>query len=162
MKKSLLIALIMVMLLAACAPVAPAPAAIQPTVETQASAPTAVPTQAPQPTQAPTEAPTPTQAASPTLTTNSWQWVGYAVEQFKLDQPGNYLVTFQEDGTVAIKADCNNVGGSYTADDSGLEIKLGPMTTAACPPISPAASSSSSCWAVQPSTSSLTASSSST
>ena len=136
MKKSLLIALIMVMLLAACAPVAPAPAAIQPTVETQASAPTAVPTQAPQPTQAPTEAPTPTQAASPTLTTNSWQWVGFTspVEQFKLDQPGNYLVTFQEDGTVAIKADCNNVGGSYTADDSSLEIKLGPMTTAACPP----------------------------
>ena len=141
MKKSLLIALIMVMLLAACAPVAPAPApaAIQPTVETQAPAPTAVPTQAAQPTQAPTDAPAPvpTQAsASPTLTTNPWQWVGFTspVEQFKLDQPGNYLVTFQEDGTVAIKADCNNAGGSYTADDSSLEIKLGPMTTAACPP----------------------------
>jgi len=138
-KKTLLIALIMVMLLAACAPVAPAPApaAIQPTVETQAPAPTAVPTQAAQPTQAPTEAPAPvpTQAASPTLTTNPWQWVGFTspVEQFKLDQPGNYLVTFQEDGTVAIKADCNNAGGTYTADDSSLMVKIGPTTMAACP-----------------------------
>ena len=48
------------------------------------------------------------------LTTNPWQWVGFTspVEQFKLDQPGNYLVTFQEDGTVAIKADCNNAAAA--------------------------------------------------
>jgi D-alanyl-D-alanine carboxypeptidase len=139
LKTSLLIALTMVLFLAACAPVAPAPApaAIQPTVETQLPAPTVVPTQAAQPTPAPTEAPAPvlTQAASPSLTTNPWQWVGFTspVEQFKLDQPENYLVAFQEDGTVAVKADCNDAGGSYTADDSSLTIKVGPTTMAACP-----------------------------
>jgi len=129
----------MVLFLAACAPVTPAPppAAIQPTAEIKAPAPTVVPAQAAQPTPVPTKAPAPvpTQAASPTLTTNPWQWVGFTspVEQFKLDQPENYLVTFQEDGTVAIKADCNNASGTYTADGSSLATKVGPTTMAACP-----------------------------
>jgi D-alanyl-D-alanine carboxypeptidase len=138
LKTSLLITLIMALFLAACAPVAPAPAAVQPTVETQGPAPTAVPTQAAQPTPAPTEAPAPapTQAsAAPALTANPWQWAGFTspTEQFKLDQPGNYLVTFQSDGTVAIKADCNNASGTYTADASSLTIQVGPATMAACP-----------------------------
>jgi D-alanyl-D-alanine carboxypeptidase len=137
MKKSLLITLIVVWFLAACAPVAPAPtpAAIQSTVETPAQAPTVVPTQASQPTAAPTEAPAPTQAASLTLTDNAWQWVAFTspVDQFKVEQPESYQLTFQDDGTVAIKADCNNAGGTYTADDSSLTIEVGPMTMAACP-----------------------------
>ena len=138
MKTSLLITLTMVLLLAACATAAPAPtpAAIQPVVETQAPAPTLVPTQAVQPTAAPTEAPAPTQAASLSLTDNAWQWVAFTspVDQFKVEQPESYQLTFQDDGTVAIKADCNNASGTYTADDSSLTIEVGPMTLAACPP----------------------------
>jgi heat shock protein HslJ len=37
------------------------------------------------------------------------------------------------DGTVAIQADCNRVGGTYTLDGSGIAIELGPSTMAACP-----------------------------
>jgi D-alanyl-D-alanine carboxypeptidase len=136
LKKSLLITLIMVLFLAACAPGTPAPAAVQPTVETPAPAPTVAPTQAARPTQAPTGAPAPAQAsAAPALTANPWQWVGFTspAEQFKLDQPQNYLVTFQNDGTVAIKADCNNASGAYTADAGSMTIKVGPATMAACP-----------------------------
>ncbi len=130
MKTSLLITLISVLFLAACAPAAPAPTpgAVQPAVDTQAPTPTVIPTRA---AEAPAQA-----SASPALTANPWQWVGFTspAEQFKLDQPQTYLVTFQNDGTVAIKADCNNAGGAYTADASNLTIKVGPATLAACPP----------------------------
>ena len=42
------------------------------------------------------------------------------------------------DGTVAVKADCNQVSGTYTLNGSGLVITLGPSTVAACPPDSQA------------------------
>ncbi len=96
----------------------------------------------PAPTVAPTEAPTapaPTPAGAPAaaaLTANPWQWTSFtgAAEQFKLEQPASYLLTFQDDGTAAIVADCNNAFADYTADAGALTIKPGPMTLAACPP----------------------------
>jgi D-alanyl-D-alanine carboxypeptidase len=114
------------LLLAACVPQAPVTAPPQPTVE-----PTAAPTTAP--------AAEPTPAAeepSATLTANPWQWTGFsgAVEQFKVEQPGNYVLTFKDDGTLEIKADCNNAFADYTADDSSVSLKPGPMTLVACPP----------------------------
>lgn len=54
-------------------------------------------------------------------------------DQFIPDNPGNYTRQFNPDGTVAIQADCNRVGGSYTLDGSQLTIELGPSTLAACP-----------------------------
>jgi heat shock protein HslJ len=51
-----------------------------------------------------------------------------------VDDPAKYTVEFKTDGTAAIRADCNNCSGSFTADDKDL--RFGPMacTLAACPP----------------------------
>ena len=70
------------------------------------------------------------------LTGTVWAWNSFTnpVEQFTVEQPASYTLTFREDGTVDIKADCNNAIGSFSADDSSLEIEIGPMTMAACPP----------------------------
>jgi D-alanyl-D-alanine carboxypeptidase len=94
---------------------------------------------------APTVEPTAELTALPTaetdglgaLTANPWQWVSFTdpLQQFEVETPESYLLTFNEDGTVAIKADCNNASGSYTASEDGsLTIEVGPMTRAACPP----------------------------
>ena len=49
--------------------------------------------------------------------------------------PTRYTITFNEDGTAAIQADCNSVMATYTADDAGaLTLTLGPSTLMACPP----------------------------
>jgi len=71
------------------------------------------------------------------LTTNPWLWQSFTdpVQQFEVDNPENYTISFNADGSVNVKADCNNATGTYTADDNGsLSIELGPMTLAACPP----------------------------
>jgi heat shock protein HslJ len=74
-------------------------------------------------------------AANPLLGT-TWMWTGFTnpAQQFNVETPENYILTFQSDGTVAIKADCNSAVGSYTLDGSSIKIEVGPMTKAACPP----------------------------
>ena len=47
---------------------------------------------------------------------------------------GGGTITFNEDGTVAIQADCNNAGGAFETDGSSLGIEIGPMTLAECAP----------------------------
>ena len=37
------------------------------------------------------------------------------------------------EGAAEIKVDCNNVGATYTVDESNITITLGPATLAACP-----------------------------
>lgn len=79
------------------------------------------------------EAETPAQDS---LIANPWQWVSFTspVEQFDVEMPESYLLTFADDGTVAVQADCNQASGEYVADsDETLRITLGPVTTAACP-----------------------------
>jgi D-alanyl-D-alanine carboxypeptidase len=76
---------------------------------------------------------------SETLTGRTWQWVSFTnpMEQFDVETPESYLLTFNPDGTANVVADCNNAAGSYTADtpDAGaLTIQIGPATMAACPP----------------------------
>ena len=71
------------------------------------------------------------------LTTNPWLWVSFTdpTQQFDVVTPENYTITFNADGTVNVKADCNNAAGAYTTDKNGsLTITLGPVTLAACPP----------------------------
>ena len=70
------------------------------------------------------------------LRANPWQWVSYngPVESFFIDQPQNYALTFNADGKVAIRADCNKAVGSYQGEDNRLAIKVGGMTRMACPP----------------------------
>ena len=113
-------------------------------VQPAAQAPTNTPPPA-EPTGTPLPPPNPTaeaQAHEPSLPTeagelesNTWQWVSFTspVEQYDIELPGSYLLTFNQDGTLNIKADCNNAAGSYTAEGSSLTIQVGPTTMAACP-----------------------------
>ena len=96
---------------------------------------TVAPTQSPPP--APTISATAAPAAAGALTAQPWQWVSFTnpVEKFDVEKPESYLLTFNKDGTVSIKADCNKAGGTYaTTADGALAIKVGPTTMAACPP----------------------------
>ncbi len=75
--------------------------------------------------------PTPTAAAAvPTddlakLQVHAWQWVAYSgpteVIATISDTP-DYSLTFNADGTLAVKADCNQAVGSYQAVDGKLTI----------------------------------------
>ena len=92
----LLLLSLMVVLLAACGgeqaqPTATAEPAVQPAVEEAAVSPTA-------------DTPDPAM-----LTANTWQWVSFTdpLQQFEVEEPENYLLTFNDDGTVNIKADCS-------------------------------------------------------
>lgn len=71
------------------------------------------------------------------LTDVTWEWQGSSYSndtEATPDDPARYTVEFLDDGSVAIKADCNHVQGTYTDDGSALTIQLGPSTKAACPP----------------------------
>ena len=65
----------------------------------------------------------------------SWEWVYFAspAEEYNVDTPENYTLSFQPAGILEIKADCNNAGGTYEVSDDQLTITIGPMTLAACP-----------------------------
>lgn len=121
--------------LAACgAP--PAPAAPTAGPEQATSAPQAAPTQQAQPQQ-PTAQPQTAPSTAQQLTGKVWQWTKTAYNDGKtitVSTPANYTIEFMADGTLAIKADCNNVTGTYTADGGNLTIKLGASTMAMCPP----------------------------
>ncbi|MCB0092459.1 MAG: META domain-containing protein [Caldilineaceae bacterium] len=70
------------------------------------------------------------------LTSTTWRWVleySPSGEQTAIDEADGYTITFAEDGTVAIQADCNRANGSYTLEANALTITLGPTTLAACP-----------------------------
>jgi heat shock protein HslJ len=70
------------------------------------------------------------------LTGIEWQWTAMQetapAHQSVVPDPGNYTIVFNADGTVNVKADCNNAGGSYTVNGSNLTINVGPSTLAYC------------------------------
>ena len=136
MRKSVLFELLILsMLLAACSG-GGISATIEPSAVATEATSTAAPTTAPSPTvKAPTPASLPDEALV-MLQANLWQWASFTnpVEQYSIGDPQNYVLNFNEDGTVNIVADCNNASGSYTTDGSSLSIQVGPMTMAACPP----------------------------
>lgn len=74
----------------------------------------------------------------PKLTGTTWEWMGTTTptEQLTAPNPTDYWIEFNADGTAAIRADCNNVIASYTADEGSLTIELGPSTLVACGPTS--------------------------
>ena len=76
------------------------------------------------------------QSSEPTLTGQTWQWVSFTnpVESYGIESPENYTLMFNEDETVNITADCNLANGSYTDEDSSLQVQVGPITMAQCPP----------------------------
>ncbi len=65
-----------------------------------------------------------------------WHWQSWqeseAASLSLVAQPENYTLTFHNDGTVAIQADCNRAAGSYTLEGGVLRISLGPATLAYC------------------------------
>ncbi|MCB0129008.1 MAG: META domain-containing protein, partial [Caldilineaceae bacterium] len=67
----------------------------------------------------------------------TWQWVGLTdpMQQITIDTPKSYTLTFLDDGSIQIQADCNNATASYTAtEDGNLEVTPGIMTLVACGP----------------------------
>jgi heat shock protein HslJ len=65
----------------------------------------------------------------------TWEWqetVGGDDAELAPDDPARYTLAFNDDGTASIQADCNQVVGSYSIDESLLTIELGPSTMAAC------------------------------
>ncbi|HRW09110.1 MAG TPA: META domain-containing protein [Caldilineaceae bacterium] len=76
-------------------------------------------------------------AAAESLTGITWQWVGLTdpMQQVEIDAPESYTLTFLEDGSLQIQADCNRATASYTAtEDGSLEVTPGIMTLALCGP----------------------------
>jgi heat shock protein HslJ len=74
--------------------------------------------------------------SSPELVGTVWRWEQTLMNsgaKLAPDNPNSYTVEFKPDGTVAIQADCNQVGGNYTLEGSSITIELGPSTLAACP-----------------------------
>jgi heat shock protein HslJ len=74
------------------------------------------------------------------LTGKTWQWTTMTTTAptTALAVPDaeqtNYTIEFKSDGTFSSKADCNQVGGTYTATASnGLTINPGPSTLVLCP-----------------------------
>jgi heat shock protein HslJ len=68
------------------------------------------------------------------LQANSWQWVSFngPVETFVVDDPASYTITFNNDGTITIVADCNNASAFYASEGGSLNIDMGPSTVVAC------------------------------
>jgi heat shock protein HslJ len=69
------------------------------------------------------------------LQANTWQWVAYNGPTeiiATISTTPDYTLTFNADGSLAVKADCNQAVGSYKTADGALTITLGPVTAAAC------------------------------
>ncbi|HTP10459.1 MAG TPA: META domain-containing protein [Anaerolineae bacterium] len=91
---------------------------------TPAAAPTPVPTKAP-----PVAAP----VSSTSITGIVWQWISLtdAGQTTTIPDPANYTITFNTDGTVTGKADCNTFSGTYSTQN-GFTIKVTPNVMSAC------------------------------
>lgn len=51
-----------------------------------------------------------------------------------INEPGRYTVQFLPDGQISARADCNWVGGFWTAADGALDITITQTTLVGCPP----------------------------
>ena len=64
-----------------------------------------------------------------------WQWSSVTNqstnETSTIPSPENYTITFNEDGTLNGKADCNSFSGTYS-QENGFTITLGATTMAFC------------------------------
>jgi heat shock protein HslJ/uncharacterized protein YraI len=97
-------------------------------------------------TETPTPEPTPVVEATPeeviqeasleSILDITWQWKELVetepASQSVVPDPENYTLTFREDGSAEIKADCNQVGATFTQRGSALIITMGLSTMAAC------------------------------
>ena len=74
-----------------------------------------------------------TASTSDTITGIVWKWTSVkdrvTAEETTVPNPESYTITFNEDGTLEGKADCNNFSGTYS-QENGFAITLGPTTMA--------------------------------
>lgn len=69
------------------------------------------------------------------LTANPWQWTSF--RDMKQDEviTGDYTITFYDDGTAAVVADCNTASGTYAlSGDAGISISVRVASPTTCPP----------------------------
>lgn len=75
-------------------------------------------------------------AAQPEITGVTWRWT--SLEETEpasisvVPNPDQYTLTFEADGQIGLKLDCNSGGASYEMDGSNLTIQLGATTLAFC------------------------------
>jgi heat shock protein HslJ len=76
-----------------------------------------------------------TESGAEPITNINWQWESLtdkaAGETITVPDPENYTLVFRDDGTFSGKADCNEIGGTYT-QEGGFFLTLGPSTMAFC------------------------------
>jgi heat shock protein HslJ len=78
-----------------------------------------------------------TSSSSDSITDIVWQWTGVTDRSSEnetttsVPHPEDYTITFNEDGTLEGKADCNSFSGVYS-QDGGFSITLGATTRAYC------------------------------
>ena len=76
-------------------------------------------------------------AEEPRIIGPVWQWVRTIYNNDTRtvpEKPENYTIRFLENGTIAVKADCNQKGGTFTTEGKTLAIKITHSTMAACEP----------------------------
>jgi heat shock protein HslJ len=76
-------------------------------------------------------------AAEERITSIVWKWQQTRLndgQTVTADDPTRYTLAFQPDGSLAIRADCNRVGGNYTIENTSLAIETTFSTRAMCPP----------------------------
>ena len=74
--------------------------------------------------------------ATPPVVGTTWKWVTFSDPADGLQvipEADRYQMTMNEDGSINIQADCNEVSGTYTLEDGSIEIVPGPSTLVACP-----------------------------
>ena len=74
------------------------------------------------------------------LVGTTWQWVefqdrasGAEANNISVPNPENYTISFNAEGELTYRADCNVGGGTYTVAGNRLTIQLGISTLVACP-----------------------------
>jgi heat shock protein HslJ len=72
--------------------------------------------------------------ATPSLTGTTWQWLGTVTGEGPLAvaDSSRYTITFNDNGTANIVADCKQPGGEYTIDGSSISITPNPTTLEIC------------------------------
>jgi len=77
-----------------------------------------------------------TASSSDSIQNVVWQWLSVTNqstgEVTNVPNPENYTISFNADGTLDGKADCNNFTGTYSQENGGIIITLGASTKAYC------------------------------
>ena len=70
------------------------------------------------------------------ITGIAWAWIGLVetmpAAQSVVPHPERYTLVLHPDGTLNLRADCNQVMGTYLLEEGSLRIQLGPSTRAYC------------------------------